>query len=80
MSSSWKRSNYKQMNKTPSPTLYQVEINQISRVYKKNILSFMERISVFTYQRGRRLKGSMTVEAAVILPLLLFFILHIIKG
>ncbi len=80
MSSSWKKSNYKQTNRTPSPTLYQVEINRISRVYKKILLSFMERISVFTFQRGRSIKGSMTVEAAVILPLLLFFFLHIMSA
>ena len=49
-------------------------------VFKKILLSIMERISVITFQRGRSIKGSMTVEAAVILPLLLFFFLHIMSA
>ena len=80
MSSSWKKSNYKQTNKTPSPTLCNVELQQISRVYKKILRSFMERISVFTYQKEKGMGGSMTVEAAVVLPLLLFFFLHIMSA
>jgi len=80
MSSSWKKCNYKQIFRTPSPTLCDVKMKQISRVYKKILLSFMERISVFTFQRSRRIRGSMTVEAAVILPLLLFFFLHIMSA
>ena len=80
MSSSWKKCNYKQIFRTPSPTLYQVGINRISRVYKKIFLPFMERISVFTYRRNVRLRGSMTVEATVIVPLLLFFFLHIMSA
>lgn len=80
MSSSWKISNYKQIKRTPSPTLFQVVINRISRVYKKIIILFMERISVFTYRRNKKIKASMTVEAAVVLPLLLFFFLHIMSA
>lgn len=79
MSFPWKKCNYKQIFRTPSPTLYNVNLKQISRVYEKILLSFMERISVFTFRR-KRLKGSMAVEATVILPLLLFFFLHIMSA
>ncbi len=81
MSSSWmdeKRTVGKILNKkrTPSPTLQVVLFHHISRefnIYQK----FMKKISLLISLWGkRRLLGSMTVEATVLLPLLLFFFLH----
>lgn len=80
MSFSWMRRNYKKINRTPSPTLHQVEINQISRETNKTYFSSMERISLFVSSLHKELKGSMTVEATILLPLLLFFFLHILSA
>ena len=63
--------------RTPSPTFYTVLSDRISRVYKL-LKGFMERIflpaSLFS---KRKVRGSMTVEATLLLPLVLFFFLHL---
>ena len=75
MSFSWMKQKNKNKSKS-SPTLHQVVINQISRAIKTSKPS-MKRISLFTCGRKRRYGGSMTVEAAILLPVLLFFFLHL---
>ena len=76
MSFSWIEQKNK-INSKSSPTLHQVAINQISREIKTSKLS-MKRISLFICHKKRSLKGNMTVEASIILPLLLFFFLHLL--
>lgn len=79
MSSSWKGNNNRKKYKKSSPTLFQVVINQISRELK-TLNPAMERISMFiSLLRKPKFAGSMTVEASVLLPLLLFFFLHIMS-
>lgn len=75
MSFSWVEIKNKNISKS-SPTLQQVVINQISRAIKTS-KPFMKRISLFTYIKNRKYPGSMTVEASILLPLLLFFFLHL---
>lgn len=75
MSFSWMEYKNKNISKS-SPTLHQVVINQISRAIK-NSKSSMKRISLLAFCKQRRYVGSMTVEAAILLPLFLFFFLHL---
>lgn len=75
MSSSWKKQKNKNNSKS-SPTLHQVVINQISREIKTSKPS-MKGISLFTCFLRKQYKCSMTVEASILLPLLLFFFLHL---
>ena len=81
MSSSWMDENRtvaqaKNKKGTPSPTLQVVLFHHISRVFQI-YQKFMKKISLLISLWGRRkLSGSMTVEATVLLPLLLFFFLH----
>ena len=77
MSPSWKKQKNKNNSKS-SPTLHPVVINQISRV-KKSSKTSMEGISLFTRFLKKRYKSSMTVEASILLPLLLFFFLHLMS-
>lgn len=77
MSSSWKELQ-KNKNGKSSPTLHQVVINQISREIKSSNPT-MKGISLFASLSGKLKKGSMTVEAALLLPLLLFFFLHLMS-
>lgn len=65
-------------NKLPSPTHKKVISDRQSR--KKCIIPkmFTRRTSFFaSLLKGRRLHGSMTVEAAIVLPLFIFFFLHL---
>ncbi len=80
MSSSWKLNCILTIiHTTPSPTLQSVLSNRISRTNKIGLLmSSMEKISLFIFRLGKkRVCGSMTVEASLLLPLLLFFFLHL---
>ncbi len=77
MSPSWKKQKNKNNSKS-SPTLHPVVINQISRV-KKSSKTSMEGISLFTRFFKKKYKSSMTVEASILLPLLLFFFLHLMS-
>ena len=62
---------------TPSPTFITVLSSRVSRVYKW-IVSCLERMSLLTSGNKRKtMEGSMTVEAAVLLPLVIFFFLHL---
>lgn len=64
--------------KMPSPTYIKVMNDRKSR--KKNIIpkKSARRMSFFTPFRKRgRLSGGMTVEASIVLPLFLFFFLHL---
>lgn len=64
--------------KLPSPTYKEVILDRISR--KKTIIPkrSARRISLFPFfHHGRRLCGGMTVEASLVLPLFLFFFLHL---
>lgn len=80
MSSSWIKLQNKIKNRTPSPMLLQVVFDQISRENKKTVTKFMERISLFTSRKNnRKMRGSMTVEASLVLPLILFFFLHLLS-
>lgn len=67
--------------RTPSPTLHQVVFNQISRVKIYRFpMHFLKRISLFTSgNKRKRVRGSMTVEASLVLPLVLFFFLHLLS-
>lgn len=75
MSFSWVEQKNKNKSKS-SPTLHQVVINQISRAIKSSKPS-MKGISLFICPKDRRSRGSMTVEASILLPLFLFFFLHL---
>lgn len=79
MSSSWKKMKTEYINRTPSPTLNQVVFNQNSRITKTSIESSMKRISLFISGISKNSLGSMTVEAAFLLPLILFFFLHLMS-
>lgn len=75
MSFSWKdKINItKNKFKTPSPTLFQIIFYQNSREIKRTLP--MKRISPTTCTE--KIKGSMTIEATLLLPLLLFFFLQL---
>lgn len=77
MSLSWVEQKIKNYKSKSSPTLQQVVFNQISRAIKTS-KSLMKGISRFIYCKKRRFSGSMTVEASILLPLLLFFFLHLL--
>lgn len=82
MSSSWKRFLLQNINnfRTPSPTFSRVLSNPISRVKKWLEKFCVERISVLASECCiRNFHGSMTVEATLLLPLVLFFFLHIMS-
>ncbi len=71
------RSKFKK-KKLPSPTYKKVILDRQSR--KKSIIPkmFARRMSFFApFDMGKRLHGSMTVEAALVLPLFIFFFLHL---
>ncbi len=73
-----KRSNIKQ-NRMPSPTHKKVESDQKSRI--KIPLWFARRISLFTsFLKGKKVRASMTVEAAFLLPLFMFFFFHLMSS
>ena len=79
MSFSWRDflEKNKRKERTPSPTLNIVLCKEISRVYKLR-KPFMKRISLpASCFLKRDIKGSMTVEATVLLPLVLFFFLQL---
>ena len=65
------------INKTPSPTLKRVWFDPLSRKKKKPQKKLIEGISLFSSLRRGKVLASMTVEAAVLLPLVMFFFLHI---
>ncbi len=82
MSSLWSafdRKNKKRNRKrTPSPTLIRALSGPNSRVKKDLEKVFVERISMLTsFGKRYRVKGSMTVEAALLLPMVMFFLLQI---
>lgn len=65
---------------TPSPTSERVLSNPKSRIKQEARKALIERISMLTARRNRKnIRGSMTVEAALLLPLVLFFFLHMMS-
>lgn len=67
------------INMMPSPTIRRVLKKIISRVKKDKVL--IERISVpISVGRDRSVRASMTVEAALLLPMVMFFFLHIMSS
>ena len=82
MSSLW-RACYSINNKnniTPSPTLKRVLSNPNSRAKKNLKRVSIERTSVLASLRGRGAAAGMTVEASLLLPMVLFFFLHIMSA
>ncbi len=84
MSFSWESFNNNNKKLTPSPTLRMVLSNQVSRKKIGYVRLSMKKISLFISEVkatlggcGGYVKGSMTVEASLLLPLLLFFFLHL---
>lgn len=72
------RSNNNKIKK-PSPTYIKVESDQKSR--NKIPLWFAGRTSPFiSFWKGRRVKASMTVEAAFVVPMFMFFFFHLISS
>lgn len=63
--------------KTPSPTLKRAWFGPLSRKKKDLRKGFIERIPLLSSLNSRRIIASMTVEAAVLLPIVMFFFLHI---
>ncbi len=64
-------------NITPSPTFKRPD----SRVKEDLVKALIERISVLATSSPRRnMKASMTVEAALLLPMVMFFLLHIMSS
>ena len=64
--------------RTPSPTLIGALSSPNSRMKKDLEKAFVERISMLTsLGKGGIRKASMTVEAALLLPMVMFFLLHI---
>ena len=79
MSFSWMKTEVKIKNKieTPSPTFASTKLNKFSREQNK-IDAFMERISLLiSGWKQKKLSASMTVEATLLIPLVLFFFLHL---
>lgn len=64
-------------NKTPSPTLKRAWFGPLSRKEKDRRRNFIEGISLLSSPCEHWIGASMTVEAAVLLPLVMFFFLHI---
>lgn len=79
MSSLWSFLSTKNIIKrTPSPTFKRVLCEPDSRVKKCCFKTSIERISMLASLGERRgIRASMTVEAAMLLPLVMFFFLHI---
>lgn len=62
----------------PSPTYTKVESDRLSRTYKKSPKTSARRMSLFApFGKKKTFCGSMTLEAALLLPLFLFFFLHL---
>lgn len=88
MSSLWERKGIKQLktiNKRPSPkhkikhlspAQDLISFSDTQFPFKDTFLGFIERISLFTFCSGK-ISASMTVEAAVVLPLFLFFFVNL---
>ena len=78
MSSLWAEHTIKNNKNKPSPANIKVlKKKPLSQIIKQMHLS-IERISLLaTRHKSSRLRASMTVEAALLLPLFLFFFLHL---